>query len=473
MKASIFAPETRKWWTLAAVAFGLFMIMLDNTVVNVALPTIQADLGIGLSELEWIVTGYALSFAALMLTGGKVADMVGRRRVFVIGIVVFTGASFLCGIAESSELLIGARVLQGVGAALMNPATLSIISATFPPEQRGMAIGIWAGVSALALAIGPLVGGLLTEHVGWEWIFFINVPVGLAVGLSLTRAVPAPAAPRAPRAQLDLPGAGTVMAGLLALVYAIQGTADHGWTSARTLIALSIAAALLAAFAAIERAARNPLLPPATWRVRSLISSTTVMLGATGILVGTFFLNTLFLQEVLDASALETGLAFLPLALVILAAAHVASHLLSHLGTRIVMAAGLLLGATGALLLTGAPTDATYATELLPGFVALGFGIGLTFVSVSVTAMHDVGHEQAGLASGLLTTGHEIGAALGVAVLGSVAAASASSGTAAGIADGYGDGFLVAAAMAALLAVAALLTVPSVRPAGGARVSLH
>ncbi|HSD79156.1 MAG TPA: MFS transporter, partial [Solirubrobacteraceae bacterium] len=312
-----------------------------------------------------------------------------------------------------------------------------------------------------------------TTLLSWEWIFFINVPVGLAVGLSLTRAVPAPAARRAPHARLDLPGAGTVMAGLLALVYAIQGTADHGWTSARTLIALSIAAALLAAFAAIERAARNPLLPPATWRVRSLISSTTVMLGATGILVGTFFLNTLFLQEVLDASALETGLAFLPLALVILAAAHVASHLLSHLGTRIVMAAGLLLGATGALLLTGAPTDATYATELLPGFVALGFGIGLTFVSVSVTAMHDVGHEQAGLASGLLTTGHELGAALGVAVLGSVAAASASSGTAAGIAGGYGDGFLVAAGIAAVLAVLALLTVPSVRPAPGTRVSLH
>ena len=179
MRASIFDPETRKWWTLAAVSFGLFMIMLDNTVVNVALPSIQRELGVGLSELEWIVTGYALSFAALMLTGGKLADMVGRRRIFVLGIVVFTVASFLCGIAESSELLIGARVLQGVGAALMDPATLSIISATFPPAQRGMAIGIWAGVSALALAIGPLVGGLLTEHVGWEWIFFVNIPVGI------------------------------------------------------------------------------------------------------------------------------------------------------------------------------------------------------------------------------------------------------------------------------------------------------
>src|SRR5215204_6147554 len=190
MRASITNPETRKWWTLAAVAFGLFMIMLDNTVVNVALPSIQEDLGVGLSELEWIVTGYALSFAALMLTGGKVADMVGRRRVFVLGIVVFTAASFLCGIANSSEVLIGARVLQGAGAALMNPATLSIISATFPPRERGTAIGIWAGVSALALAIGPLLGGIITEHISWNWIFYVNVPIGVLAVLSAVLVVP-------------------------------------------------------------------------------------------------------------------------------------------------------------------------------------------------------------------------------------------------------------------------------------------
>src|SRR5918993_2940930 len=179
MALAIFSEERRKWWTLAAVSFGLFMIMLDNTVVNVALPAIQEDLGADLSELQWIVTGYALTFAALMLIGGKLSDAYGRRLVFVIGIVVFTGASLWCGLADPGEMLIAARVVQGAGAALMNPATLSIIAATFPPRERGMAIGIWAGVSALALAIGPLVGGLLTEHVGWEWIFFINVPVGV------------------------------------------------------------------------------------------------------------------------------------------------------------------------------------------------------------------------------------------------------------------------------------------------------
>jgi EmrB/QacA subfamily drug resistance transporter len=174
-----FSQEARKWWTLGAVAFGLFMIMLDNTVVNVALPSMARDLGVGLSELQWIVTGYALTFASVMLTGGKLADLLGRRLIFVVGLVIFTGASLACGLAESGEFLIGARIVQGVGAALMNPATLSIIAATFPPHQRGTAIGIWAGVSALALAIGPLIGGLLTQHLNWNWIFFVNVPIGI------------------------------------------------------------------------------------------------------------------------------------------------------------------------------------------------------------------------------------------------------------------------------------------------------
>src|SRR5512132_922810 len=179
MRAKIFEPENRKWWTLGAVAFGLFMIMLDNTIVNVALPSIQRDLNIGISELEWVFNGYALTFGVLMLTGGKLADLLGRRRIFIVGLVVFTAASLACGLASSAGFLIGARVVQGAGSALMNPATLSIIAATFPPRQRGMAIGIWAGVSALALAIGPLVGGLITEHISWNWIFFVNVPVGI------------------------------------------------------------------------------------------------------------------------------------------------------------------------------------------------------------------------------------------------------------------------------------------------------
>ena len=205
MALHLLSEEARKWWTLAAVAFGLFMIMLDNTVVNVALPSMAQDLGVGLSELEWIVTGYALTFASLMLTGGKLADMLGRRLIFVVGLVIFTGSSLACGLAESGEFLIGARVVQGAGAALMNPATLSIIAATFPPRQRGMAIGIWAGVSALALAIGPLVGGLLTDHLDWSWIFFVNVPVGI-VAIAASFVLIPESKDESAEQRLDLPG---------------------------------------------------------------------------------------------------------------------------------------------------------------------------------------------------------------------------------------------------------------------------
>src|SRR3954451_12360714 len=228
MRAGLFTPENRRWWTLAAVAVGLFMIMLDNTVVNVALPSIQRDLGADLSELQWIVTGYALTFAAFMLTGGKLADLLGRRLIFVVGIAIFTLASLACGLADSGNFLIGARVVQGVGAAMMNPATLSIIAAAFPPRERGTAIGIWAGVSALALAIGPLVGGLLTEHVGWQWIFFVNVPVGLA-GLLGARFLIDESRDMSADQRPDVPGLVTSGVGLFALTYGFIEANRYGW----------------------------------------------------------------------------------------------------------------------------------------------------------------------------------------------------------------------------------------------------
>src|SRR4029453_7415473 len=231
MALPIFSEERRKWWTLAAVSFGLFMIMLDNTVVNVALPAIQEDLGTGLSELQWIVTGYALPFAALMLIGGKLADAYGRRLIFVVGIVIFTGASLWCGLADSGNMLIAARVLQGGGAALMNPATLSIIAATFAPKERGRAIGIWAGTAALALAIGPLVGGLLTEHLSWHWIFFVNVPVG-GVAIAASYLLITEARDET-HENLDLPGLGTSALGLFALTYGLIEANTYGWTSGR------------------------------------------------------------------------------------------------------------------------------------------------------------------------------------------------------------------------------------------------
>src|SRR5687767_5131911 len=251
MRARIFAEENRKWLTLAAVSVGLFMIMLDNTVVNVALPSIQDELGADLSELEWIVTGYALTFASLMLVGGKVADAFGRRRIFVTGIAVFTLASLLCGLANSTDMLIGARVLQGAGAALMHPATLSIIAATFPSRQRGTAIGIWAGVSALALAIGPLVGGLITDHLHWSWVFFVNVPVGV-LGVAASYLLIDESRDMSEEQRLDLAGLVTSGLGLFALTYGLIEANTYGWTSARIVGSFVAAAVLLTSFVVLE-----------------------------------------------------------------------------------------------------------------------------------------------------------------------------------------------------------------------------
>src|SRR6187200_2625506 len=251
MPTRLMTAENKKWWTLAAVSFGLFMIMLDNTVVNVALPSIQRDLGVGLSELEWIVSGYALTFAALMLIGGKLADAYGRRLLFVVGMAVFTAASLACGLATTGEMLIAARVAQGAGAALMNPATLSIIAATFPPRQRGTAIGIWAGVSALALAIGPLVGGLLSEHVDWSWIFFVNVPVGVIAVVAAYLFIDE-SRDTSHGQRPDVPGLATSAIGLFALTYALIEANSHGWGSTRILGAFAIAAVSLVLFVVLE-----------------------------------------------------------------------------------------------------------------------------------------------------------------------------------------------------------------------------
>src|ERR671932_481375 len=259
MKARLFADENRKWWTLAAVSFGLFMIMLDNTVVNVALPAMQRSLGVSASELEWVVVGYALTFATFMLTGGKLADLYGRRLLFVVGLAIFTAASLACGLATSAGFLIAARVVQGVGSAIMNPATLGIITATFPPRQRGTAIGIWAGTSAMALAIGPLVGGVLTEKFDWSWIFFVNLPVGIvAIAMAFWAIDESRDTSKVQR--LDLPGLLSSGIGLFALTYALIESNTYGWTSARILALFAVAAVALAVFVLLERHQKVPML---------------------------------------------------------------------------------------------------------------------------------------------------------------------------------------------------------------------
>jgi EmrB/QacA subfamily drug resistance transporter len=460
------APDRRSWATLAVVALAQFMVILDATVVNVALPSIGAALGFAAGDLQWVVTAYVLFTGGLMLLGGRATDLFGRRTVFLAGLLVFTSASLASGLSWSPTALIVARAVQGAGAALLVPAALAIVTTTYEGAQRRTALAVWGALGSAGAAAGVLLGGVITTVLGWEWVFFINVPVGLGVGLAALRLVPAGGARRETR--LDLRGALVVMAGLVTLVYALDGAPQHGWGSARTLALLGVAAALLAAFALVERRGADPLVPASTWRARPLVASAAIMLGATGVLVGAFFLNTLYLQRVLGDSALETGLAFLPLAVVILLAAHIAAHLLEQVGSRAVVLVGAALMAGGALLLAAAPDRASYLQDLLPGLLVLGLGVGLTFVAASVTAMAEVGHDQAGLASGLMTTAHELGAALGVAVLSAVALSSSG-----GFAAGYGAGFLAAAAIAAVLALVALVAVPSVRPAPGTRVAMH
>jgi EmrB/QacA subfamily drug resistance transporter len=460
------------WSILILLGAAQFMVILDITVVNVALPSIGAALGFAAADLQWVVTIYVLFTGGLLLLGGRLADRFDRRLVFLTGLSVFTAASLASGLAPSPGALIAARAIQGLGAALLTPAALSIVTTTYSGAQQTKALSAWGAIGSAGAAAGVLFGGVLTSGLSWEWVFLVNVPVGVAAIVLTPRLIPA-GRPSAGEPGLDLPGAVTVVAGLMVLVYALDGTSENGWGSARTLLLLALAAGLLATFALVERASRRPLVPPATWRMRSLVSSGAVVLGVTGILVGVFFLNSLYLQHVLDASALETGLGFLPLVLSIGIAAHVASRLLPRAGSRTVVAGGLVLVTAGALVLAAAPDEASYFADLLPGFVVLGVGMGLVFPGVTVTALGGVDPEQAGLASGFIATSHELGAALGVAVLAAIAATAGDITTLTGIAAGYQDGFVAAAGIGAALAAIALWSVPQIRPSQGAAAPVH
>jgi EmrB/QacA subfamily drug resistance transporter len=420
MRASIFAEENRKWLTLAAVSFGLFMIMLDNTVVNVALPSIQRDLGADLSELEWIVTGYALTFASLMLVGGKVADAYGRRLVFVLGIVVFTAASLACGLATSSEMLIGARVLQGAGAAMMNPATLSIIAATFPPRQRGTAIGIWAGTSAMALAIGPLVGGLITEHLHWSWIFFVNVPIGV-LGIAASYLFIDESRDET-HASLDLPGLTTSAVGLFALTYGLIEANTYGWASARIVGAFVVSAVALVSFVVIERRRRDPMLPLELFRNATYTGANLVILLVALAMFGVFFFVSLYLQNVLGYSAVETGAAFLPMTILIILIAPVAGKTSDRIGSRSLMTGGMLLVALHLLLFSRLDADASF-WELLPALLVGGLGMAMTFTPSAAAATRSVPVEKAGVGSAVLNSARQVGGTMGIAVMGAIMAA--------------------------------------------------
>jgi MFS family permease len=340
------------------------------------------------------------------------------------------------------------------------------VTTTYTGSQRTAALAAWSAIGSAGAAAGVVLGGVLTSGLGWEWVFFINVPIGLATGIGVLRIVPG-ARPTAVGRRLDVLGAATAVAGLVLLVYGIEGANEHGWGSARTVVLLIASAALLATFVMVERWVREPILPPSTWSNRSLVSGVGLVLVATALLVAVFFLNTIYLQDILGWSALETGLAFLPLVLVIGVAANVANSLIPRIGSRNLGALGLLLVAAGAMLLVAAPDVASYGTEVLPGFVVLGFGVGLVFPAAAIAAMSRVGEEAAGLASGLITTGHELGAAFGAAAISAVATGAST------FVDGYAEGFAAVAAVGGVVAIIALVATPNIRPGTETQAGAH
>jgi EmrB/QacA subfamily drug resistance transporter len=448
------------------------MVIIDMTVVNVALPTIGAALHFASpADLQWVVSAYVLFSGGLLLLGGRTADLLGRRRVFLAGLLIFSIASMASGFAPSPLMLIVSRAFQGLGAAFLTPAALSIITTTYTGAQRSSALAAWGAIGGAGAAAGVLLGGVVTSFFGWQWVFFINVPIGLVAAALALRLLPVSLAIAARLRELDLIGALTQTAGLVLLVYTIEGTATYGWASTQTLVLLGLAAALLAGFLLVEWLVQRPLLPPATWRNRSLLSGVGMMLGVSGIMGAAFFLNSLFLQGVMGATALQTGLAFVPFAAVIFVASHLGSRLVAHLGTRSVLVLGLLATAGGVLLLARVPDQPTFVADLLPGFVALGAGLGLAFVAIAVTVMADVNPGQAGVASALMMTGHELGAALGVALFSAVASARS---VQSGFTAGYSEALVAAAIVAVVLTLLSLLAVPVVRPVGGAaRAAMH
>jgi EmrB/QacA subfamily drug resistance transporter len=417
-RARLITDDNRKWWTLGAMCFALFMIMLDNTVVNVALPSIQRDLNASISSLEWTINGYTLSFAVLLATGGRLGDIFGRRRMFIGGVVLFTIASATAGFAPDTLSLVISRIVQGIGAAFMMPGTLSIITDAFPAEERGKAIGTWAGVSALALAIGPLLGGFLTEHVGWEAIFFINVPVGVGAVLAALFAVRESRDETVGR-EVDYAGVALLTAGLTALVLALVEGNSWGWGSPAIVSLIAGSVVLLAAFVAVERRVRAPMVEFGLFANRTFIGAVSVAFVVTFAMLGMFFFLALYMQNILGYSPLEAGVRFLPTTLMVMVVAPIAGRLSDRIGPRWPIVAGLSLTTASLFMFTQIGAGTTY-TDLLPAFILMGIGVALTMSPMSTAAMNAVSTAKAGIASGILSMFRMVGGTFGVAAIGAI-----------------------------------------------------
>jgi len=462
--------DPRRWWALAAMSLAAFMTYLDNNIVNVAVPTIQRSLHLSVSGLEWVVSSYLLTLAGLLLAGGRLADVYGRRRMFLLGLAVFTLSSLAAGLAGSGGVLIASRAIQGAGAALLMPTTLAIIVATFGDiRERNMAIGIWAAAGALALATGPVLGGLISQHIRWGWIFLINVPVGVITFLVALRYVGESRASSAVR-RLDVPGLVTSAVSLFALTYALIEGNVRGWTSPPILGAFALAAAASAGFLAIESRTAHPMVELTMFRRREFSGGTgTMMIWAFGIL-GIYFFTSLYLQETLGFSPVKAGLAFVPMALCVALSAAIAPAVQARAGAHRTVAAGMLLMVVGLVLFARLGLHASYAS-LLPGFMLFGAGAGLMNVPLTSAVMAATPAVRAGVASALLNASREVAGLLGITVIGAVlrtrqsAALRAGTGPVHAFVDGYHTGLLVTIA---LMAAGVLLSYLTLRPRPGA-----
>jgi EmrB/QacA subfamily drug resistance transporter len=453
--------DRRKWLALALLSAVQFMVVLDIAIVNVALPSIKVDLGFSQENLQWVISAYALVFGGFLLLGGRAADLLGRRRIFLVGIVVFTLASLFAGLAWSETSLIGARALQGLGAAVITPSALSILSTTFlEGRERNIALGVWGAVGGFGAAAGVLLGGILTDALSWEWIFFVNVPVGIA-GFVL-----APLLLRESRdahvKRFDVPGGVLVTAGLSSLVYAITQAGQEGWVAGRTLGFFAASVALLAGFVAWERRHAEPLMRFGILRTRTLSGA-----NVAGLILGTatfamFLMLTLYMQQVLGFSAMRTGLAYLAVAGTAILWSAVAAQLVTRVGVKPVLVIGMTALTAGLVYFTQVSVGGSYVADLLPGFLLIGIGLGFSFVPISIAALAGVQPAEAGLASGLINTSQQIGGALGIAALSTIATSrtddAVASGTAlnAALVDGFHGAFIAGVVIAALGIAAAL-----------------
>src|ERR1700686_2783331 len=404
---------------LVVIALAQLMVVLDVAIVNVALPSIQRELHFAPADLEWVVNAYAIAFGGLLLLGGRTGDLFGRRRMFVIGALLFTAGSFAGGIANTSTFLIAARAAQGVGAAILAPTALSLLAATFQGPARNRALGVYSGVSAGGGAIGLLMGGIITNYFSWRWIMFVNVPIGLLLAFAAPRVLPIS---KGTPGRLDLPGAITVTAGVSLLVYGLARVATHEWSDGVTRATLAIAVALLVTFIALESRGRSPLMPLGIFGNRNRSGAYLLSLRIGASLSGTLFVLTLFLQNVLGFSPLQAGFAFLPTALGVLAGAQLAVRVIGRVGPRVPMTTGALLAAIGMFWMSAVTVHANYFADVFGPLAVLALGLGMAFVSTSVTAISAVSPTESGLASALLNVGRQLGGSLGIAIMGTVAA---------------------------------------------------